>query len=107
MGESDEIRARAAIWRLAARESRGRARRVSGLSALRWDAPAADAFRARLGERAAGLLRLADLEEAVGSALDELAAALEAVRGDAGGAGGPAEQRPGRRGPAGRRSLAR
>jgi hypothetical protein len=77
MGESTDIRARAVRWREAARESRDRARRVVGLGAISWDAPAADAFRERLRERAAGLGRLADLEECVAAALDDVAVALD------------------------------
>ena len=79
MVDSAEIRTHAAAWRVAARESRDRARRVIGLGELRWDAPAAEVFRARVQERAAGLRHLADLEESVGAALDEVAAALDAA----------------------------
>lgn len=79
MVESDEIRARARAWRDAADASRDRARRVLALGDLRWDAPAADAFRAGLRERASGLHRLADAEDDVAAALDEAAVVLAAA----------------------------
>ena len=81
MGQTDDIRATAQAWRVAADESRDRARRVLALGTLVWDAPAADAFRAGLCERAAGLRRLAVAEDDVAAALDAAAAVLEA--GDA------------------------
>ncbi len=76
MGVSEEIRAQAWAWRAAASESRERSRRVLALGALAWQAPAADAFRAGLRERAAGLCRLATAEEDVAAALDAAAAVL-------------------------------
>jgi len=77
MGASEDIRAQAATWRAAARLSRERARRVASLGGLRWEAPAAEEFRVRLGERAAGLRRLAELEDSVGEALDGVAGVLD------------------------------
>jgi hypothetical protein len=76
MGDTSDIQARAALWREAAEQTRRRARRVLTTGALRWDAPAAGLFRARVRERAAALRRLADLEDDVGAALDGVARSL-------------------------------
>ncbi len=84
MGETAQIRARAGAWRLAATETRERARRVLALGSLRWDAPAAGLFRSRLRDRAAALHRLADLEDEVAGALDWLAGVLERAHGSPG-----------------------
>ena len=102
MGDTSDIQARAALWRDAAEQTRRRARRVLTTGSLRWDAPAAGLFRARVRERAAALRRLADLEDDVGAALDAVARAvahahraLETARGQR--AGQPAAPSAGKR----------
>ncbi len=81
MADASDIRARAVLWREAAELTRGRAARVLATGSLRWDAPAAGAFRSRVGDRAAALRRLADLEDEVGTALDAVAQAVARGQG--------------------------
>ena len=76
MGHARDIEVRAALWRAAAELTRGRAARVQAIATVRWDAPAAGAFRSRVGDRAAALRRVAELEDDVGVALDTLARAV-------------------------------
>ena len=88
MWDSSDLRAHAATWRAAASLTRGRAERVLALAGLRWESSAAEVFRDRIGQGAAGLRRLGDLQDEVAAELVRLADVVERVVVD-GGSGTP------------------
>ncbi|HYN28284.1 MAG TPA: hypothetical protein VES95_00225 [Dermatophilaceae bacterium] len=80
MGDPDHLLALAARWTAVGQRTVRRAETVAALGAVAWESAAADAFRAELVARVAGLRRLAEDQDDVVQRLLELAEAVEAAR---------------------------
>jgi hypothetical protein len=83
MDDLDHLRALAARWATAAERTAGRADAVAGLGAVAWRSGAAEAFRAQLTARAAGLRAVADAQGEVTLRVHELARAVATAEGRA------------------------